>query len=219
MSMSVPTSVSDAASKTCLPQNSLFPLWRDGFEAWHIWVFIVGLVGGNVGLVLGGVLDRPTPGKLSLEELLTPSNPVFSLMLITTVILFAKTHAVMWLQVVMGSRNNSFSKNVWDVNTGSSSMASKTTEEDLVKKTMHHIHENDLENIPLTLTLHLLLVLVQPSLLTAQVIFLTYTIARLLHTLWYAWYGSHEVRAMIFSLNCFANYAACTQILAACGYL
>ena len=45
------------------------------------------------------------------------------------------------------------------------------------------------------------------------------TVARYLHTFWYAYYGSHEVRAMIFSLNCWANYAASAQILSACGVL
>ena len=33
------------ASKTFLPQKALFPLWKDGFETWHIWVGIHGFDG------------------------------------------------------------------------------------------------------------------------------------------------------------------------------
>lgn len=116
-------------------------------------------------------------------------------------------------------KNNSFSKNPWDLKTGSVSKVARTTEQDLFKTTLHNIHGNDIENIPLTLALHLLLVLVQPTYLAAQIIMLTYTVSRCLHTLWYAGYGSHEIRAMIWSLNAFANYAACCQLLAACELL
>lgn len=94
--------LTSAASATCLPQASLIPLWKDGFETWHIAVFIVGLIGGNIALIMSGLIDRPTPGALSLEEVLTPSNPTFSLLIITTVVLFAKTHLVAWAQVWMG---------------------------------------------------------------------------------------------------------------------
>ena len=64
-----------------------------------------------------------------------------------------------------------------------------------------------------------MLVLVQPTVAAAKFIFLTYTISRFVHTFWYANYGSHEIRAMLFATNCFCNYAACCQILAACGVL
>ena len=98
-------------------------------------------------------------------------------------------------------------------------MAPRKTEQDLAKTTLHNIHGNDLENIPLTLVLHFLLVLVQCTESTAKLIMVTYTVARFLHTFWYFNYGSHEIRAMIFSVNCWANYAAVCQILSACGVL
>ena len=61
--------------------------------------------------------------------------------------------------------------------------------------------------------------LLQPTNAVAKLIMITYTASRFLHTFWYALYGSHEIRAMIFSINCWANYAAVFQILAACGVL
>ena len=115
--------------------------------------------------------------------------------------------------------HHSFSLNPWDKNTGSRNAAPISTESDLAKTTMHRIHNNDLENIPLTLFLHAILVLLQPTNAVAKLIMITYTASRFLHTFWYAFYGSHEIRAMIFSINCWANYAAIFQILAACGVL
>ena len=153
------------------------------------------------------------------EQLLQPSNPTMKLFLLTTVALFAKCHLMTWLEVWMGCKNNSFSKNKWDEATGSPKVAACSTESDLRKTTFHNIHANDLENIPLALILHLLLVLVQPSAAAATLIMGSFTASRLLHTFWYAFYGSHEIRAMIFSINCWANYAAVFQILAACGVL
>merc|ERR1712232_1099483 len=96
-----------------------------------------------------------------------------------------------------GCKNNSFSKNQWDLETGDPSANAKKTEDDLAKKTFHNIHENDIENIPLALFLHLVLVLIQPTVPTAKFIMTTYTVTRYLHTIWYAWYGSHEIRATI----------------------
>merc|ERR1712032_934833 len=61
------------------------------------------------------------------------------------------------------------------------------------------IHENDIENIPLTLFLHLVLVLIQTTVPTAKFIMITYTVSRYIHTFWYAWYGSHEIRATLWS--------------------
>lgn len=207
--------------KTFLPQKSLgFGLWKEGFETWHIALFLVGLVFGNAALVMSGIMAKPTPGVLTLDKLLNPSeSSIFKTFLITTVALFAKTHAMAWAQVWMGCKNNSFSKNPWDMNTGSRKAAPITTEDDLFKKTLHNIHGNDLENIPLTLTLHTLLVLVQPTAPVANLIMITYTVSRYLHTFWYSFYGSHEIRAMIFSIGCWANYAAAAQLLAACGAL
>lgn len=82
-----------------------------------------------------------------------------------------------------------------------------------------NIHGNDLENVPLALSLHVLLVLVQPTLAAAKLIMLTFTVSRFAHMIWYMSYGSHEVRATLWSLNCFANYAAVCQLLAACEVL
>jgi len=62
-------------------------------------------------------------------------------------------------------------------------------------------------------------VLVQPTLTVARLVFITYTVSRFVHTCWYAGYGSHEIRAMIFALNCFSNYMAAVQILAAVDVL
>eukprot|EP00316_Scyphosphaera_apsteinii_P017318 CAMPEP_0119312864 /NCGR_PEP_ID=MMETSP1333-20130426/27056_1 /TAXON_ID=418940 /ORGANISM="Scyphosphaera apsteinii, Strain RCC1455" /LENGTH=188 /DNA_ID=CAMNT_0007317543 /DNA_START=162 /DNA_END=728 /DNA_ORIENTATION=+ len=183
---------------------------------WHIAVFLVGLVAGNVALLVLGIIDLPKPGNLKLEDLLHPSNAVFKLYLITSAALFAKTHFMAWAQVWHGCKNNSFSKNPWDLATGNPNKPVLKTEQDLVKSTYHNIHGNDIENIPLTLILHTLLVLVQPTLQTAQFIMITYTVSRFLHSFWYSWYGSHEIRATLWSINCFANYAAVCQILAAC---
>ena len=94
----------------------------------------------------------------------------------TSVALVLKTQFMAWAQVVVACANNSFSKNPWDVATGNPKKMAIRTEDDLRKTTLHNIHGNDIENIPLTLFLHMVLVLVQPTLLTAQIIMLTYTI-------------------------------------------
>jgi len=208
-----------AKTQTCLPQDSIFPLWKDGFKTWHIAFFLVGLIFGNLGLFLGGIIARPTPGALPIEDVLSPENPAFCVFLLTSAALFVKTHFMAWVQVWSGCKNNSFSKNAWDWKTGSPDAAAKKTEDDLAKKTYHNIHENDIENIPLTLFLHLVLVLIQTTVPTAKFIMITYAVSRYIHTFWYAWYGSHEIRATLWSLNCFCNYAAVCQIVAAAGYL
>ena len=204
---------------TFLPQQSIFPLWKDGFETWHIAVFLVGMLGGNLFSITKGLIDRPTPGVLGTDAVLSVSNPVFRLFLLTTALLFAKVHFLTWAEVWWGCLNNSFSKNKWDEATGSPKVAACSTESDLRKTTFHNIHANDLENIPLALILHLLLVLVQPSAAAATLIMWSFTASRLLHTFWYAFYGSHEIRAMIFSVGAMSNYAAVCQILSACGVL
>ena len=48
--------VADAAGKTFLPQQSIFPLWKDGFLPWHIYTFLVGLVFGNIALICKKVM-------------------------------------------------------------------------------------------------------------------------------------------------------------------
>ena len=233
-----PEALAAAAAKTCLPQRTLCPLpnkfggWKEGFETYHIALFLVGLIFGNIALLATGAVDRPTAGcaavnatagcaaaALPVQELLQPSNPTMKLFLLTTVALFAKCHLMTWLEVWMGCKNNSFSKNVWDENTGNTKVQARKTEQDLFKQTCHNIHANDIENIPLTLALHTLLVLVQPTLTVARLVFITYTVSRFVHTCWYAGYGSHEIRAMIFALNCFSNYMAAVQILAAVDVL
>jgi uncharacterized membrane protein YecN with MAPEG domain len=165
-------------------------------------------------------LAKPTPGAIRLDHLLNPaSNPTFKLYLMTSVALVLKTHFMAWAQVVVACANNSFSKNPWDVATGNPKKMAIRTEDDLRKTTLHNIHGNDLENIPLTLLLHTMLVLVQPAEPTAKFIMLTYTISRFVHSFWYMFYGSHEIRATLWSVNCFCNYAAVCQILAACDVL
>ena len=59
----------------------------------------------------------------------------------------------------------------------------------------------------------------QPTLAAAKLIMLTFTVSRFVHAVWYANYGSHEVRATLWSVNCFCNYAAICQLLAACDVL
>ena len=127
-----PEALAAAAAKTCLPQRTLCPLpnrfggWKEGFETYHIALFLVGLIFGNIALLAAGAVDRPTAGcaavnatagcaaaALPVEELLQPSNPTMKLFLLTTVALIAKCHLMTWLEVWMGCKNNSFSKNVW----------------------------------------------------------------------------------------------------------
>ena len=121
----------EVSAKTFLPQKSFgFGLWKNGmrvhlnnestlqlqhlthacaiagFETWHIDLFVAGLVGGNYALLATGLMGRPTPGALPLDALLQPSNPTFKLFLLTTALLFAKTHLVMWAQVWLGCKHN-----------------------------------------------------------------------------------------------------------------
>jgi hypothetical protein len=130
--------MSTTTTKTFLPQEALIPLWKDGFETWHIAFFLVGLTGGNIFLLQSGMIDHPNPGKLPIDDVFNPSsNPVFRIFLLTSIALFVKTHAVAWAQVWLGCKNNSFSKNVWDKATGSTKVEARTTEQDLAKYSPH----------------------------------------------------------------------------------
>ena len=84
----------------------VFAIRLAGFETWHIDLFVAGLVGGNYALLATGLMGRPTPGALPLDAILQPSNPTFKLFLLTTALLFAKTHLVMWAQVWLGCKHN-----------------------------------------------------------------------------------------------------------------
>ena len=54
--MSVDTLSSTVRVRIVRPRAAagFVPLWKDGFETWHIFVFLVGLIGGNYYLVTSG---------------------------------------------------------------------------------------------------------------------------------------------------------------------
>jgi len=184
-------------------------IFRSGFYGWHILAFVVGIIGSNFVLATW-VFDKPAGGTPLLDP---KQNEAFQTYLWTTVVLFVKVLAMPWTVVYIACGNNSFTRNPEDLNTGRLDIEYKTS--DPTKERINRIHANDLENVPFMIVLGLLMVLVNPSTTAANFYLILNLAARLVHTLWYAISGSHEIRATLWSINCFCMIGYCFQIILA----
>merc|ERR1712096_92240 len=105
----------------------------------------------------------------------------------------------MWTNVYKAAANNSFSKNPEDWNTGNMGVEPKLAGhgegEDVNNARWVRIHGNLLENVPITFALMLAMLFCKPSDSAVNWFIRPYPIIRLVHMMWYAIAGSHEIRA------------------------
>merc|ERR1712150_375652 len=184
-----------------------------GFPAWTIVMF--SLLCFMVPLCLSlYVLDHPGQGDLDLDP--KTSYPMKVWVTTTCANIFITLFA-MWSNVFMAARGNSFSKNPEDWNTGDTKVGAKLAgnEEglDLDNARWARIHNNLLENVPITVLLGFAMVLCRPSNGAVKCFLVPYPIIRSLHTFWYWIAGSHEIRATLFSAGLFCNYGCMAQCL------
>lgn len=138
-------------------------------------------------------------------NLLTLDNPVFVAYLIAASLIILKLTGHGWLTVYgMLSRKGGF-LNPEDANRGLANPEPREGQLDaneFVERT-RRMHRNDLENAPAFLAAGLLFVLIEPSLLVAQLLFFGFVGTRLLHAIAYATGRSHEVRATFYTVGSF----------------
>jgi glutathione S-transferase len=188
-------------------QKSL--IFTSGFAGWHIISFVVGIVVGSWYLA-AFVFPKPAGGFAILDP---KTNAVFATFLWTSAVLFLKTLAIPWTEVYIGCVNNSFTRNPEDLATGSGNVPAK--ERDPIKERFNRIHQNDLENVPFMIMFALVMVLVSPEDWVAGILMKVNLTARIIHTVWYAIAGSHEIRATLWSINCFCMVGYIFQIFMA----
>lgn len=179
---------------------------------YHIIGFVVVFFAGNWALVkyqFGPVVGGSFEQKFSIE------NPTFRTFLLTSVILLIKLIMHAFWTVFFATKNNSFSKNPEDYNTGLASVAPSKRESDPEQDRAQRMHLNCLENYPLAVLCHLIMVSVGPDPTAASSFMWTYVGARCVWAFWYWNAGSHEGRAIMYSTGIFCNIGCCFQVLAA----
>ena len=185
-------------------------IFKPGFQPWQIIVFVVGILGANWFLAVR-LFPKPSLGTVSFDP---STNSAFRTLLWTSVVLFLKTLAMPWTAVYFATKNNSFTRNPEDLATGEASAPAKL--EDPMKERFNRIHQNDMENVPFMIILGFFMILVNPADWVAKLLLLLNLFVRLLHTAWYAIAGSHEIRATLWSMNCFCMVGFACQVLRAC---
>merc|ERR1711998_65268 len=104
------------------------------------------------------------PHKHAAHVWLDPQNNYgMKIWVVTTVMNVGLALFAMSVNVVKASAGNSFSKNPEDWNTGDSHVSSKLVSDDEGNARWARIHNNLLENIPITTALAFIMLLCQPS--------------------------------------------------------
>jgi glutathione S-transferase len=200
---------------TFLPQKAL--IFKD-MRPHHIWIFIGGLIAGNFFLHKF-VWDEPVQ-YLSFDDRFNPEkNPVFRTFLLTNIVNLAMLPSFAFLTVMMATKNNSFSNNPEDFNTGALSVRPSNREADADNRRANNIHRNALENIPLAVLCSLLMMLSGYNPEAATIYMTIFPITRLAHFFWYWNAGSHEIRAVFYTVGVFCNVGCLFQVLKACGVI
>jgi glutathione S-transferase len=187
-------------------------IFKPGFYGWQIIGFVSAILGVNYYLATS-VFPKPSGGVIvwNVDE-----NIVLQTFLWYATVLFLKTMAMPWIVVYFMCENNSFnSKNPEDYDTG----VGEVHTDDPMKDRFNRVHKNDLENVPFMILMGFFMVLVNPDVNTAILLYKVNVYARLVHTGWYSCAGSHEVRATLWTLNVFCMVAYTFQILLGIGYM
>ena len=133
----------------------------------------------------------------------TLENPVFTAYMIAAALMVIKLLGQGWMTVFRMIKVNGGMLNPEDLN---KTITNPEPHEDQLKpndyvERSRRMQRNDLENIPAFLAAGLLFVVVEPSLLLAQILFYGFVITRLLHFWAYLTAKPHEVRALFYSIG------------------
>ena len=145
----------------------------------------------------------------------TLENPVFTAYMIAAALMIIKLLGQGWMTVFRMIKINGGMLNPEDLN---KTIANPTPHKDQLEpndyvERSRRMQRNDLENIPAFLVAGLLFVVVEPSLLLAQILFYGFVIARLLHFWAYITAKPHEVRAVFFSVGSLMTIFMATYVL------
>lgn len=136
-------------------------------------------------------------------DLLSLENPVFEVYVVAAALAVLKLMSQGWMTVYRMLKVNSGWASPEDLRPG---LINRSPHEDQLKVNEYvdrsrRMHRNDLENIPGFLIAGLLFVVVNPSLLLAQVLMYGFVLARLAHFAAYASKQSHEIRATFYTIG------------------
>ena len=160
-------------------------------------------------------LDIPGHNQSNIE--LDPRKSYAARMwLLTSLASFALIHLAVWANVYTAAINNSFSKNPEDWNTGDLHKAARTVKDDGSNARWARVHNNLLENVPMQVMVSFAMLLCGPSEGAVNCFIVPFPIIRLLHMIWYASAGSHEIRATLFSFGLFCTVGCMAQCMVYC---
>jgi len=186
-------------------------IFRYGFPGYSIIAFFIGSLALPIILSLA-VFDRP--GQNHTNFLDAQSSYAMRTFVWTSCFSVFLTLFAMWVNVYFACEGNSFSKNPEDWNTGKTwTTKPRLVSEDPTNARWARMHNNLLENVPITIALALFMVMCRPSDAAVSCFILPYPFIRLAHMCWYAVAGSHEVRATLFSLGVICNYGCMVQAM------
>jgi len=198
--------------KLSIWQRTIFfalPGFPGGFPGWSIVVFAIATLVVPMCLSMF-VLEPPGAGELELDPKKSFQTKIFT---VTTMANVALCILAMWINVYKASANNSFSKNPEDWNTGDLTVTPKQTDEDLENARAARVHNNLLENVPITIALALIMLLCKPSEAAVKTYIVPYPVIRFIHMVWYSMAGSHEIRAILFTGGIFCNMGMMSQVV------
>ena len=136
-------------------------------------------------------------------DLLSLENPVFQVYVIAAALAVLKLMLQGWMTVYRMLKANAGWASPEDLRPG---LINRAPNEDQLNLNEYvdrsrRMHRNDLENIPGFLFAGLLFVVVEPSLLLAQVLMFGFVLARLGHFAAYVSKQSHEIRATFYTIG------------------
>lgn len=134
---------------------------------------------------------------------LTMENPVFAAYAVAAALMILKLMGQGWVTVALMLRTDAGLLNPEDLRATVANRNPRPEQLDLDPKVerSRRIQRNDLENIPAFLAAGLIFVITEPPLWVALLLFASFVLARLAHTLAYATAQNHEVRAIFFSVG------------------
>lgn len=150
-------------------------------------------------------------------NVLTMENPVFVTYMIAAAIMVLKIMGQGWMTVYRMLKSGSGLASPEDLQKGLINKDPKPEQlelNDYVDRS-RRMHRNDLENIPAFLACGLLYVVIEPTLMTAQIMFYGFVASRLIHTLVYATKQTHEVRATFYTIGSVIVIIMAIQIIIA----
>ena len=138
-----------------------------------------------------------------MTDQLNLENPVFTTYLIASALMALKVMGQGWMTVYRMLKSDSGLVNPEDLRKGPTNRNPRPEQlepNDYVDRS-RRMHRNDLENIPAFWAVGLGFVVVDPTLLLAQVLFFGFVIARVLHAWAYVTARSHETRATFYTVG------------------